>query len=171
MTTTDRPRSGPAPEGRPQGAVRPLVATGVIGAVLATCAALTTGPSGAWGVVVGVVLTFASLGLGSVVLAWVTDITPAMSLVVALMTYTLQVVLLLAAYVVLQGDESARAAVSGPWLGGTVIATTVVWLALQVRSLFTSRQPYFDLASDDASQEGPDRVGTSRPGGPEAGTT
>lgn len=171
MTTTDRPRSGPAPQGGARGAVRPLVATAVIGVVLGVAAALTTGSAGVWGVVVGVVLTFASLGLGSLVLAWVTDITPAMSLVVALMTYTLQVVLLLAAYVVLQGDPAAREAVSGPWLGATVIASTVVWLALQVRGLFTARQPYFDLPLEGGREQAPGTATASGRGGPEAGTT
>lgn len=151
MTTT-APRSG----GRR--GTTPLLVTVVLGVALGVVAALVTGGPGVWGVAVGVLLTCASLGLGSLVLAWVTEVSPAMSLVVALMTYTLQVVLLLAAYVVLQGSAEARAVVSGPWLGATVIATTLAWLALQVRALMTARQPYFDLdrsAAPDGAADGP----------------
>jgi len=142
--TTARP-----PHGTPsrRAATLPVAATVVIGVVLGVVAAVVADSSAVWGVVVGILLTLASLGLGSLVLAWVTEISPGMSLVVALMTYTLQVVLLLTAYVVLSGSEAARDAVSGPWLGTTVIATTVVWLGLQVQALRTSRQPYLEPAS------------------------
>ncbi len=165
MTTTANDQGRPT--GAPRRGITPVLVTVAIGLVLGVAAGVTTGVPGVWGVVVGVVLTCASLGLGSLVLAWVTEVSPAMSLVVALMTYTLQVVLLLAAYVVLQSSAEARDAVAGPWLGGTVIATTVVWLALQVRDLMRSRQPYFDLPSDAAGA-------TSSKGasaGPEVGTT
>lgn len=157
MTTTDRPPGRTRP-----GTARPLVSTAAIGLGLGLAAAPTSGAPAVWGVVLGTVLTVGSLGLGSIVLAWVTEVTPAMSLVVALMTYTLQVVLLLAAYVVLQGSAAAREAVAGPWLGATVIATTVVWLALQVSGLLRSRQPYFDLPADDADApaSGGSEVGT-----------
>lgn len=165
MTTTAADQGSPTRA--PRRGRTPVLVTVAIGLVLGVAAGLTTGGPGVWGVLVGVVLTCASLGLGSLVLAWVTEVSPAMSLVVALMTYTLQVVLLLAAYVVLQSSPEARDAVAGPWLGGTVIATTVAWLALQVSGLVRSRQPYFDLPSDTARTTSSEDASA----GPEVGTT
>jgi ATP synthase protein I len=141
MTTTDRPARGRTPAGT----TRPLVVTVAIGLAVAAVAGPVSGAPAVTGVLVGLLLTCASLGLGSLVLAWVTEVSPAMSLVVALMTYTLQVVLLGAAYIVLRSSPEAREAVDGTWLGLTVIATTLAWLTLQVIGLMRSRQPYFDL--------------------------
>jgi ATP synthase protein I len=73
---------------------------------------------------------------------------PSASLLVALMTYALQVVLMGAVAVVLArsglvGDELSRS-----WFAGAVIAVTLTWLMVQVWLVGRQRIPVYDLSAD-----------------------
>ncbi len=170
MMTAQRPPqavpealTGPAALGRL--VRRALLAAVVSGTITILVAALVAGGSSAVGALVGTLLTCVTLALGLPVLAWVTRVLPAMSLLVAMMTYLMQVVFLGAAYLVLQRSAEARSAVDGTWLGIAVIVTTVVCLTVQVVGFMKGRHPYFDLEPEAGS--GPASQGPS--GGPEAG--
>ncbi len=123
---------------------RALAATLLLGLLLAVVAWLTAGSAALAGVMVGTVLVAGFFGLGTVVLTWVTRVSPAMSLLVALMTYTLQVIVLGLTFAALQASGLMRSTIDGTWLGGVVIAGTVVWLAIQVTLSLRARQTYFD---------------------------
>jgi ATP synthase protein I len=162
MMTEQRPAqgvpdalTGPAALGRL--VRRALLAAVVSGALTILVAALAAGRSAALGALVGTLLTCATLALGLPVLAWVTRVLPAMSLLVAMMTYLMQVVFLIAAYVVLQRSPEARDAVDGSWLGIAVIVTTVVCLIVQVTGFLKGRHPYFDVEPGGAAEGGSGR--------------
>ncbi|MGA9748057.1 MAG: hypothetical protein WBQ50_11435 [Nocardioides sp.] len=135
---------------------RALAATAGLGLLLAFAAWLLAGSAALVGVLVGTALVAGFFGLGAVVLIWVTAASPAMSLLVALMTYTLQVIVLGLAFAVLQVSGLMRSSIDGGWLGGTVIAGTAVWLAIQVTLTLKARQTYFDDPAEHSSARGPE---------------
>jgi len=100
-------------------------------------------------------------------------VSPAASLLMGLLTYTLQVILLGLAFAVLQTSGLLESTVDGTWLGCTVIAGTFMWLAIQVTLSLRTRQLYYDLPAEDAPSEalGTRSEGRSGdgPGAPEAG--
>ncbi len=67
-----------------------------------------------------------------------------MSLLVALMTYTLQVIVLGLAFAVLQASGLMRSSIDGGWLGGTVIAGTAGVAGHPGHPHPEARQTYFD---------------------------
>lgn len=174
MTTAPPPR-GPGSTPGIAGRVvrRALLATLLLGVPLAVVAGLLAGAAAVAGVLVGLALVCSFFGLGAVVLIWVTRVSPAASLLVGLMTYTLQVVLVGLAFAVLQASGLMGSTVDGRWLGATVIAGTVVWLAIQVTLSLRTRQLYYDLPSDEGSPGAPGPASDGRsaggPGATEAG--
>jgi ATP synthase protein I len=118
------------------------------GAVAVLVAALTTGAAGAWGVLVGLGLLvgFYLFGLGTVQAT--SAVAPTISLLVALLTYTLQVVLLGLAFVVLQRSGLLDDAVDRRWLSGTVVTGTLLWTTSLVRSATRQRIPLYHTPAD-----------------------
>jgi ATP synthase protein I len=150
---------GPRPAAADRVMRRGLATTVALGLVLAGTAQVLAGPAALAGVLAGTVLVCAFFGVGTLVLSWVTRVSPAMSLLVGLMTYTLQVVVLGLTFLALQASGLMRSAIDGTWLGGTVIAGTLVWLAIQVTLSLRTRQTYFDEPAVDPSAEGPGATG------------
>ena len=127
---------------------RALVLTLLAGAVLIVLGALVSGSAAAVAAVIGTVMVCVFFGLGAMVLDVVAKLAPATSLLIALLTYTLKVVLIGLVFVGLQRSGALQDAVHGQWLGGTVIACTLVWLAAQVTFSMRSREPLYDLPSE-----------------------
>lgn len=152
---------------------RALVVTLVLGLVLAAVGGFLSGSPALVGALVGTALVCGFFGLGAVVLIWVTQVSPAASLLVGVLTYTLQVVVLGIVFAALQGSGLMGPTVDGVWLGCTVIAGTVAWLAIQVTLTLRARLPYFDLPSGDrptdAPGDGPVDGPGDGPGATEAG--
>lgn len=152
MVTTERTaRSADTRAGRRPGA-RLLVRTAAVTAVLAVAGAAVAAPfegrAAAAGALVGAALVVAVLAGGGLALDAVAGLMPAASLLVALLTFTLQVVVLLLALVALERSGLLGATLDREWLGGAVIVTTMTWLAVQVRQHMTARVPVYDLADD-----------------------
>jgi ATP synthase protein I len=175
MTTARTPRgSGSTPRDHARSVAgrvvrRALLATLSTTAVLALLAAVLSDSAAVAGVLVGAALVCGFFGLGAVVLIWVTKVSPAASLLVGLMTYTLQVVGLALVFAGLDSSGRLESDIDGRWLGGTVIAGTVVWLAIQVTLSMRARQLYFDPSSEQARSEGSEPASDGRTGGgPEA---
>ena len=166
MTTAHTPR-GPGSSPGIAGRVvrRAVLATVVLGVVLTVAAALLGGTPAVLGVLVGIALVGGFFGLGTVVLIWVTRVSPAASLLVGLLTYTLQVIVLALAFVGLQASGLMQSTIDGGWLGGTVIAGTFVWLAIQVTLTLRTRQLYYDLPSEEGSSGPSGPVSDRWPGG------
>jgi ATP synthase protein I len=78
---------------------------------------------------------------------------PSAALLVALLTYTLQVLAMALAFVALQRSGELGESLSREWLAGSVIAGTASWLAVHVATALRARIPAYDLA-------GPEQVRT-----------
>jgi ATP synthase protein I len=152
---------------------RSLLATVLLASVLTGLGGLLAGSAAVAGVLVGAALVCGFFGLGALVLIWVTRVSPAATLMVGLMTYTLQVVLLAVAFAVLRASGLIGSTIDGAWLGGTVIAGTVVWLAIQVTLSMRARGLYYDLPAGEGPSDGSGPASEGRsaggPGATEAG--
>ena len=145
--TTARTQPGTSP--RPVlvgGPLRVAFAVTLVVALSAVAfAALTTGPAGVRGALIGSGMVLVFFGLGALVVNAVASVSPALSLLVALLTYLLQIVLVGLVFVALTQSGALDETVHREWLGGSVIAATLAWMAAQVISATRSRQPLYDL--------------------------
>ncbi len=156
MTTETGTRSATPAAGRAGTAralVRTAVTTTVPGLLVAVLAGLLDGRTAAGGVLVGLVLAVGVLAGGALTLDAVASVMPAAALVVALLTYTLQLLLVLAAFVALEASGELGRSLDRGWLGGTVIVVTMIWLAAQLRTFLTLRLPVYDLAAGDPGSD------------------
>ena len=159
MTTAPQTtRSGPRPGAVGPVVLRALVATLLVGAALAVVGGLTTGTPAVLAVAIGTAMVCGFFGTGAVVLDVVASLAPATSLLVALLTYTLQVVLVGLVFVALNRSGLLDDTVDPRWLGATVIAGTLGWLVAQVVASMRTRIPVYELGvskgSSEASAEG-----------------
>ena len=115
----------------------------------ALLALLVDGSAAAGGALVGALLVLLVFGTGAFAVNAVASMMPAASLLVALLTYTLQVVLMGLLFWTLSTSGALGARVDERWLAGTVIAGTMVWLTVQIRQATRARIPAFDLPSGD----------------------
>jgi ATP synthase protein I len=125
--------------------VRSMLATAGLGLVAVGVAALATGSAGAAGAALGTGMVCAFFGFGSLVLALVSSVSPAASLLVALLTYTLQVVLVGLVFAALNRSGALGSSIDGGWLAGTLIGGTLVWLGTQIVAHVRTREPLYDL--------------------------
>lgn len=114
------------------------------GLVTVTIAALAAGSAAALGAVVGFLLVLGFFGLGAALVNAVASVSPTASLLVALLTYTLEVVALGAVFVALRRSGALAETVDPGWVGSVVIAATLVWLVAQTIAEARSRQPIYD---------------------------
>jgi len=144
------------------------LATGLV-ALVAT--ALLGSSAEVAGVAVGVGMVLVFFGFGGVVVNAVATVSPAASLLVALLTYTLQVVLVALVLAALRSSGALDGAVSGTAAGIAVIGATALWLGVQIRSAMRARVPVYDLPEAPAphAAEHPDEPApTPSPDGQEA---
>ncbi|QNN51960.1 hypothetical protein [Nocardioides mesophilus] len=163
MTTAPR-ISG---SGKRPGSIGPVVrralsVTFLIGLVAAVAGGVLGGAPALVGALIGAAMVALFFGLGALVLDVVAGLAPAMSLLVALMTYTLKVVLVGLTFVALSRSGALEGSVDGRWLGGTVIAATIGWLAAQVLASTRARIPVYDLPETPGPSSASSRE--SRPG-------
>jgi ATP synthase protein I len=131
------------------------VAALVLGFVAAVAGAIVDGSAAAYGALVGTGLVLAVLGFGSMVVDTVAGLIPNASLMVALLTYTLQVVLMGLVLVALTESGLLDGTIDREWLAGVVIAGTFGWLTTQVVLTTRMRIPVYDLPVGGS----PERVG------------
>lgn len=125
--------------------VRAAAVSTVLGLLLAVVAALTGGSAAALGALVGTVLVVSVFAFGSLAVNLVATVMPAAALMVALLTYTLQVVVMGLAFVALNGSGLLDDQIDRAWLAGTVIAGTLAWLVAHIVLATTRRIPVYDL--------------------------
>ena len=163
--TTARVTSGSAP--RPHGPVTAggqvrlaAGATVLMGLAGAALGAVLVGSSAALGAATGFGLALVFFGTGALAVNAVATISPGASLLVALLTYTLEVALMGVAFAALERSGALESAVDRTWAGVAVIVATLVWLVTHVLSATRSRQPLYDLperSPDGAREAGPER--------------
>ncbi|MDI6909663.1 hypothetical protein [Nocardioides sp.] len=125
-----------------------LGATGgslLAGLVLTVLGALVAGSPAALGALVGTALVVLVFAGGSFAVSEVARLMPAAALLVALLTYTLQVVAMALVFVALSGSGLLDETLARGWLAGAVIAGTAGWLVLQVTLATRQRIPAYDL--------------------------
>jgi peptidoglycan/LPS O-acetylase OafA/YrhL len=127
---------------------RALVATLLAGLATTGLAAVLAGSAAAFGAVIGAGMVCLFFSVGALVLDVVARLAPATSLLVALLTYLLKVVLIGLVFVGLDRSGALESTVDATWLGGTVIACTLVWLATQITFSMRARQPLYDLPAE-----------------------
>jgi ATP synthase protein I len=126
-----------------------LVVIVVLGLLAAVVAGLVSGAPGAWGALVGALLVAVVCVGGSLLVNAVAGLMPSASLLVALLTYTLQVLLLGLVFVGLTSSGATDGALDPRWLGGTVVAATLAWTVWLVVREVRTRRPVYDVAVPD----------------------
>lgn len=117
----------------------------LLGLVLTLVGALTGGPAAAFGALTGTLLVVAVFAFGSLTVSVASGLVPAASLLVALLTYTLQVAVMGLAFVGLSGSGLLEETLDRRWLAAGVVAGTLVWLVAQVVLTTRARIPAYDL--------------------------
>lgn len=132
---------------RPGAAVLLGAATAGLGLVLAATVAggLVAGAAGMLGAAVGGSMALGVFVAGTVVVHVVSQSMPTASLLVALLTYTLQVVLMGTGAVALSRSGVIVDEVSRGWFAGSIIAVTATWIVMQVWLSSRQRIPVYDL--------------------------
>lgn len=141
--TTAQP--GPAPARRGSLVRGPLASTALLGALAAGLGGLLGGAPAAAGAGIGAVMVCGFFAVGAVILGVVAMVAPGASLMVALLTYTLKVVLIGVVFVGLNRSGALEQSVDPRWLAGTVIAGTLTWMVAQIIAAGRLRQPLYDL--------------------------
>jgi ATP synthase protein I len=132
-------------------------ATSVLaGLLLAGAGALVEGSPAAYGALVGLALAVGVFLGGALVVDLVASVMPTASMLVALLTYTLEVVVMALAFVALSGSGLLDSTLSRGWLGAGVVVATLGWLAAQVLLTTRARIPAYDLPATGARQPSPD---------------
>lgn len=124
---------------------RASLVTGIAAVVCVVVAAVWQGLGAGASALVGGAIVIGFFGARLVVMRRVARSNPHMIMITALVVYTVKVVLLGVAMVLLSRVDG----ISGPALGFTVIITAVVWLAAELRGFVTMRIPVF-ITNDEA---------------------
>lgn len=121
----------------------------IVAIICMAVAGATVGEKGVVGAAVGAVIVLLFFASSPLVLGPVTKVSPHLSLLVAMIFFFTKVVALVAIMVVLLDPEGVGNHLDKAALGGTIIVSTLTWTVFQVRAATKSRQPLYDLDSDD----------------------
>ncbi|PRY11753.1 ATP synthase subunit I [Kineococcus rhizosphaerae] len=124
---------------------RASLVTGIVGVVCVVVTAVWQGLAPALSSLIGAAIVIAFFGARLVVMRKVTEKNPHMIMLTAMVVYTVKIVLLGVAMLVLTRIHG----ISGPALGFTVIITAVVWLAAELRGFMKMRIPVFMASGDE----------------------
>lgn len=121
----------------------------VLGGLLVTgVGTLLAGAAAARGALVGTLLAVAVLGFGALVVNAVAGVLPSAALLVALLTYTLQVLVMGLVFWAITSaapSGSTDAALDQRWLGLAAIGATLGWMTGQISATVRQRIPAYDL--------------------------
>ena len=140
MTTESQtgPRKGLSP------VVGALGAGTVAVLVLIVVAGLVDGRPAVVGVAAGGALTLAVFALGLAIVGFVARLLPSASLLVALMTYALQLLVLALVVAAIDGSGAGASTLSRGWFAAAVIAVTLTWVVGQLVAATRQRIPLYD---------------------------
>lgn len=120
----------------------------VVGGLIALVGWLVQGAAAGLGALVGTGLVVVVCAGGALLVNAVAGALPSASLLVALLTYTLQVLLLVVAFVALERSGLLDGYLDRMWVGASAIAATLEWLVAQVVLTFRTRIPAYDLPAE-----------------------
>ena len=145
--TTESPRNTPTGGGSALlGAA--LVAL-VAGLLLVLVGAILGGAPAAYGALAGTLIVVGVFALGAGVVHVAAGLVPAASLLVALLTYTLQVLLLAVVFLAIERSGLLDDALDRRWLAGAVIVGTLAWIVTQIVLATRLRLPAYDLGDPE----------------------
>ncbi|MCW2808744.1 MAG: putative synthase protein [Marmoricola sp.] len=145
MTTTARPAPGQPRVRTPR--VLLVAAVCVVTAVVLTSVVgfVGVGSAAGLGALVGGAIAAGFFLFGSVVVNAATRIAPQAALMMALMTYTFQVTLVLLVFLAVSRSGAIGTTLSSGWLAGGVVAATVAWTVGQLVASARARIPVYDI--------------------------
>jgi len=120
----------------------------IVGLATVVAAVVSADAPAVRGAAVGAAMALGVFALGALTVDLVAAKMPAASMLVALLTYTLEVLVLGLIFWRLAGSGLLDDALSSGWLAGAVIVVTLGWLVGQVALTARARIPLYDLASD-----------------------
>lgn len=115
-------------------------------ALLATVGALAADRAAAVGALAGGGLALVVFAFGTSVVHVVSELMPSMSLMLALLTYALQLMAMAMALVALETSGVAGDQLSRGWFTTGVILITLMWMTAQVWLFTKLRIPLYDLS-------------------------
>ncbi len=145
--------------------VRSSAAALVTGAVVSVVALGFSGVAGLGAALIGTLVVVVVLFSGALIVTVVADLMPNASLLVALMTYTLQMVVLAVVLIPLSRSAWATAHLEAPWLAAAVIAGALVWTVAQVLLATRVRIPVYDLPDPVVAAASPSEAASGAEGG------
>ncbi|WP_426245185.1 hypothetical protein [Nocardioides sp. LHG3406-4] len=140
---------------RPQGmsVLLGAAAAGLVVAIAITVVGgLAAGSTAAYGALTGAALALAVFMVGSFSVDAVARAMPSASLLVAMLTYTLQVVVMALVFVALNRSGLLDETLDRRWLAAGVIAVTVTWLIGQIWLTTRARIPVYDLPASSVPE-------------------
>ena len=140
--TTESPLQPPRPAAVPL--LRPALAAAVVCLALLGVGSAVGGAPASSGAGVGAALVLGVFGLGAIAVDLVSAVLPSAALLVALLTYTLQVLAMALAFVVLTRSGLLGEQLSREWLAGAVVAGTLAWLVAHLHGALTARISAFE---------------------------
>ena len=117
----------------------------LVGLAMMVVAALVSGTAAAVSVAAGVGLVVSVVSFGVFTLNTVASIMPSATVVVALVTYALQLVVMAAVILTLARSGLFDETLDRRWLGGGVAMATLAWMMAQIVSATKARIPVYDL--------------------------
>jgi ATP synthase protein I len=130
---------------------RAAMASMGLGVVAVVAGSLVEGAPAAYGAAIGALIVLGVFGFGSFVVNTVAALMPTAALLVALLTYTLQVVAMGLVFVALSGSGLLGDTLDREWLAGTVIAGTLVWVVCQIVLTMRAHIAIYDLPEGSKS--------------------
>lgn len=121
------------------------VAALVAGALVVAIGAIASGAPAAYGALAGTFIVVGVFGFGAFTVNLVARVLPAAALLVAMLTYTLQVVLMAVIFLALTRSGLLDDALDRQWLAAAVITGTLVWLIAQIVATMRARIPAYQL--------------------------
>lgn len=123
------------------------LASGAVVGVLVLAAALVHGSDAALAAAVGGGAAVAVFAFGTAVVHVVSSVSPSASLLVALMTYALQLAALALLVVSISDASFVRSDQARAWFAGGVILATIGWMSAQVLWATRLRLPAFEAGA------------------------
>lgn len=118
--------------------------TVVLGGLLAGVGALTQGTDAAYGAAAGTVIAVGVFAFGAFAVDGVSRLMPVASLLVALLTYTFQVLLMALVFVAVNRSGLLDSTLDRGWLGGAIILGALTWSFVQIWATSQVRIPVYD---------------------------
>lgn len=128
---------------------RSLLPTFVVALVCMGVANVTVGEKGVVGAAVGAAIVLLFFASSPLALGPVTKVSPHLSVLVALMFFFTKIAALVALMAIILDPAGVGKHLDKGALGGTVIVSTLAWTLFLLRAATKSRQPLYDLDSED----------------------